>query len=62
MSLFSIRKSAVNVGVVVITILFLRSDLVTEATTGVWIPFTKKALLRVFLRARGEKVKVESLA
>ena len=45
-----------KLGVVVITILFLYNDLVTEATTGPCIPCAWKTLLRVFLRISGENV------
>jgi len=60
-SSFLMRKLTMNVNVVVITILFLYSDLVTETTTEPWIFFIKKTLLRVFFKIRKEKKKETSL-
>ena len=42
--------------VVVTTRFFLLSDLVTNATTGSLTPLSRKALLKAFRKAKGEKV------
>ena len=51
---FSSRKSAEK-ELVVVTTIFWPRDLDTVATTGSLTPLSRKALLKAFLKARGEK-------